>query len=281
MLLAGQTTGQGDEDRMRSMIEMEKMNPFEAREKIRLGEWTGPTAGISGGFVQANLVVLPRDWAFDFLLFCQRNPKPCPLLDVTEPGDPVPRLLAPGSDIRTDLPKYRVFRDGILDDEPLDVKSIWRDDLVGFLIGCSFTFEGALMEAGVPVRHVEEGVNVPMFITSIPCRPAGRLSGPMVVSMRPVPPEMVARAVTVTAMYPAVHGAPIHVGSPGSIGITNISRPDFGDPVTVREGETPLFWGCGVTPQAALMASRPPFAITHSPGHMFISDRRDSEYAVF
>lgn len=257
-----------------------QLTPSEAREAIRRKDWTGPTAGIAGGFVQANLVVLPRDWAFDFLLFCQRNPRPCPVLDVTEPGDPVPGGLAPKADIRSDLPRYRVLRDGVLEDEPLDIMDIWREDLVGFLLGCSFTFEGALIEAGVPVRHIEMGVNVPMYITNIPCRSAGRLSGPMVVSMRPVPPDLVPKAVTTTALFPAVHGAPIHAGDPQSIGIADISRPDFGDPVEIREGEVPLFWGCGVTPQAALMASKPPFAITHSPGHMFIGDKRDREYSV-
>ncbi len=266
---------------MKTTGEMMNLPPSGAREAIRRKEWTGTTAGIAKGFVQANLVVLPVDWALDFLLFCQRNPRPCPVLDVTEPGDPVPRSLAPGADIRTDLPRYRVFRNGILEDEPLDIANIWRDDLVGFLIGCSFTFEGALVEAGVPVRHIEMGVNVPMYKTNIPCRPAGRLSGPMVVSMRPVPPDLVSKAVTTTALFPAVHGAPVHIGDPGSIGIADMSRPDFGDPVDIREGEIPLFWGCGVTPQAALMASKPPFAITHAPGHMFIGDKRDKEYSVF
>lgn len=259
---------------------MTGLTPSEARGAIRRKEWTGPTAGIAKGFVQANLVILPRDWAFDFLLFCQRNPRPCPVLDVTAPGDPVPRGLAPEADIRTDLPRYRVFMDGILEDEPLDIADIWREDMVGFLLGCSFTFEGALLGAGVPVRHIEMGVNVPMYITNIPCRSAGRLSGPMVVSMRPVPLNLVSRAVTTTALFPAVHGAPVHIGDPESIGIADISRPDFGDPVDIREGEIPLFWGCGVTPQAALMASRPPFAITHAPGHMFIGDKKDTEYSV-
>ncbi|GAB6280173.1 MAG: putative hydro-lyase [Thermovirga sp.] len=266
---------------VKNALEMMKLSPSEARDVIRRRKWTGPTAGIARGFVQANLVILPVDWAFDFLLFCQRNPRPCPVLDVTGPGDPAPCGLAPGADIRSDLPRYRVFRDGVLDEEPLDITDIWREDLVGFLLGCSFTFEGALVEAGVPVRHIEMGVNVPMYITNISCRPAGRLSGPMVVSMRPVPSDLVSKAVTTTALFPAVHGAPVHIGDPGSIGIADICRPDFGDPVRIREGEVPLFWACGVTPQAALMASKPPFAITHAPGHMFIGDKRDAEYSVF
>ncbi len=266
---------------MKTFEEMAGLSPSGAREVIRRKEWTGPTAGLAQGYVQANLVVLPRDWAFDLLLFCQRNPRPCPVLDVTEPGYPTPRGIARGADIRTDLPKYRVYRDGVLEDEPLDVTDIWRDDLVGFLLGCSFTFERALVEAGVPVRHIEMGVNVPMYITNIPCRAAGRLSGPMVVSMRPVPAGLVSKAVTTTSLFPAVHGAPVHAGDPQGIGIADLSRPDFGDPVEVRDGEVPLFWACGVTPQAALMASRPPFAITHSPGYMFIGDKKDSEYSVF
>lgn len=233
------------------------------------------------GFVQANLVILPQDWAFDFLLFCQRNPRPCPLLEVTEPGDPEPRELAKGADLRTDLPLYRVYREGRLSEESTDIRGMWRDDLVSFLIGCSFTFESALMEEGIPVRHVEMGVNVPMYITTVPCRPAGRLRGPMVMSMRPIPAAMVARAVMATALFPAVHGAPLHVGEPEAIGIGDLSRPDYGDPVEIREGEVPVFWGCGVTPQAILIASGPPFAITHAPGHMFVSDKRNVEYAVF
>lgn len=261
--------------------DMSDMTPREVRQAIREGKWTGPTAGMAPEFVQANLVIVPSDWAFDLLLFSQRNPRPCPLLEVTEPGDPEPRELAAGSDIRTDLPRYRVYRDGVLAEEPTDIRDLWRDDLVSFLIGCSFTFEGALMDAGVPVRHVEMGVNVPMYITSVPCRPAGRLKGQVVMSMRPIPAVMIARAVSTTALFPAVHGAPLHVGEPGMIGIEDLSRPDFGDPVEIREGEIPVFWGCGVTPQAALMASKPPFAITHSPGHMFLTDRNDREYSVF
>lgn len=257
------------------------VSPKEVRLAIRRGDWTGPTPGMARGHVQANLVVLPRDWAYDFLVFAQRNPKPCPILDVTEPGDPEPKLIAPGADIRTDIPKYRVWKDGVCVDEPLDVRSCWRDDLVGFLLGCSFSFESALLEAGIPIRHIECGCNVPMYVTNIPCHPAGRLSGPMVVSMRPVPAPLVPRAVLATGRFPAVHGAPVHIGNPAQIGIRDIDQPDFGDTVEIREGETPVFWACGVTPQAALMASKPPFAITHAPGHMFIADGKDAHYSVF
>jgi uncharacterized protein YcsI (UPF0317 family) len=227
------------------------------------------------------MIVLPQDWAYDFLLYATRNPRACPILDVTEAGDPEPRLIAPGADVRTDLPRYRVWRDGELVGEPSDIRSEWRGDLVAFMIGCSFSFESALLDAGVPVRHIEEGVNVPMYLTSVRCVPAGRFSGNMVMSMRPIPHRQVVTAVTCTARFPAVHGAPMHVGNPEAIGVRDISRPDFGDPVTIKPGETPVFWACGVTPQAAVMRSRPPFAITHAPGHMFIADRRDSDYAVF
>jgi uncharacterized protein YcsI (UPF0317 family) len=248
---------------------------------IRSGEWAGPTPGMAKGYVQANLVILPKDWAFDFMVFAQRNPKPCPVLDVTEPGDAEPKLVAPGADLRTDLPRYRVWKDGECVDEPTDVTEHWREDLVGFLLGCSFTFETALMEAKVPIRHIECGCNVPMYRTSIQTVPAGRLKGPLVVSMRPVPAGMVPKAVASTARFPAVHGAPVHVGEPEAIGIRDIGKPDYGDPVPVYEGELPVFWACGVTPQAALMASRVPFAITHAPGHMFVCSVKDADYAVF
>ncbi|MGH7201073.1 MAG: putative hydro-lyase [Planctomycetaceae bacterium] len=241
---------------------------------------TGPTPGLALGFVQANLVIVPREHAFDFLLFCQRNPKPCPLLDVTEPGDPVPAAFAPSADLRTDLPRYRIWQDGELVAEPTDVSDHWQEDFVAFLIGCSFTFEAALLRAGVPVRHIEQGVNVPMFKTNIACRPAGRLHGPMVVSMRPLTPADAIRAVQVTSRYPQVHGAPVHVGLPEQIGISDLSQPDFGDAVAVNEDELPVFWACGVTPQAVIMSARPPLAITHSPGCMFVTDVRDETLAV-
>jgi uncharacterized protein YcsI (UPF0317 family) len=247
----------------------------EVRKKSRAGELTGPTAGLAMGFVQANLVVVPKELAFDFLLFCQRNPKPCPLLDVTELGDPEPRLAAPGADLRTDLPRYRVYKNGELADEPSDLMSYWRADLVGFLIGCSFTFENALLEAGLPVRHIEAGVNVPMFRTNIACRPAGIFHGPMVVSMRPMTPHQALQASRVCARFPRAHGTPLHSGNPGTIGINDIMHPDFGDPVSIKAGEVPVFWACGVTPQAVAMEVKPPLLITHKPGHMFVTDWRD------
>ncbi len=251
-------------------------SPKAAREQFREGLRV-PTSGWLPGYVQANLIAVPRDYAYDVLLFAHRNPKPCPILDVTDPGSPH-TVLAPGADLRTDLPAYRVFRDGTLVDEVGDATGYWRDDLVTFLIGCSFSFDGALAEAGITPRHVEQDSNVPMYVTNRQCRSAGRMHGPLVVSMRPVPAALVSRAVEVTGRYPDTHGTPVHVGEPEALGITDIDRPDFGDAVAIRDDELPVFWACGVTPQAAVMESCPPFAISHSPGHMFITDRRDSEY---
>ena len=243
----------------------------EVRQACRAGSWTSPTAGLAAGYAQANLVMLPRDWAFDFLLFCQRNPRPCPLIDVTEAGSWQPRV-ALDADLRTDLPKYRVWRDGQLVDEPSSIADVWRDDLVSFLIGCSFTFEAALLKAGVPVRHIELNRNVPMFRTNIPCTPAGRFSGPLVVSMRPLKPADALRSIEISARFTESHGAPVHIGFPEQIGIADVNRPDYGDAVPVEPGELPVFWACGVTPQAALLEARPPFAITHAPGCMFLTD---------
>jgi len=251
-------------------------DPAAARAHFRAG-LSVPSSGWAPGCTQANLVVLPREWAYDMLLFGQRNPQPVPLLDVTDAGSSR-TALAPDADLRTDLPRYRVWRDGELADEPTDVTDLWGPDLVAFLIGCSFSFETALLDAGVPVRNIEQGCNVSMYRTDRECRPAGRLSGPLVVSMRPVPGHLVATAVQVTGRMPQVHGAPVHVGAPAGLGIADLARPDFGDPVELADGDVPVFWACGVTPQAALMASRPPFAITHAPGHMFVTDVPDAVY---
>jgi uncharacterized protein YcsI (UPF0317 family) len=250
--------------------------PAQARSHYRDG-LVAPTTGWAAGFTQANLVIVPQEWAFDMLLFAQRNPRPVPLLDVTDPGA-TSTVLAPDADLRTDVPRYRVWRDGMLADEPTDVTDLWRDDLVSFLIGCSFSFETALMDAGVPVRNLEQGRNVSMYRTNVDCRPANRLSGPLVVSMRPIPGTHVVTAVQVTERMPEVHGAPVHVGAPEALGIADLSAPDFGDPVQMHDGDVPVFWACGVTPQAALMASKPPFAITHAPGHMFVTDVPDAVY---
>lgn len=250
---------------------------LDVRHKARSGDLKSPTAGMALGFVQANLVVVPRDLAFDFLLFCQRNPKPCPLLDVTLAGDHEPRLVAPGADLRTDLPRYCIYKNGKLADEPESLTAYWRHDLVGFLLGCSFTFESALLQAGLPVRHLEENCNVPMYRTSIPCRPAGTFHGPMVVSMRPMTPSQAIRAVQVCSRFPRAHGSPVHIGDPSAIGIRDLTRPDFGDPVDLRSDEVPVFWACGVTPQAVAMETKPPLLITHQPGCMFVTDLRDTD----
>ena len=244
----------------------------DVRGQARSGRLTGPTCGLASGYLQANLVIVPADAAFDFLRFCQRNPKPCPILDVTEPGVWEPRRLARGADLRTDLPRYRVYRRGVLVEEPTDIVEWWRDDLVAFLLGCSFSFEAAMQRAGLPVRHLEQACNVPMYLTSVPCEPAGAFAGPLVVTMRPLTPAQAIEAITITARYPQAHGAPIHFGDPAAIGIPNLARPDFGDAVTVHADEVPVFWACGVTPQAALTQAKPDLAITHSPGCMFVTD---------
>ncbi|WP_424236807.1 putative hydro-lyase [Bhargavaea ginsengi] len=259
---------------------MRNMTPEQFREQVRNGVYTGPTAGVCDGYVQANLAILPKEDAFEFLLFCQRNPKSCPLIDVTDIGSAIPAASAPGADLRTDLPKYRVYRSGELVDEPTDLNDYWKEDMVAFLIGCSFTFEEALIRNGIPMRHHEEGVNVPMYRTSVDTVPAGKFSGPMVVSMRPMGAGDVVRAVQVTSRFPSVHGAPVHIGKPEEIGIRNLAEPDFGDAVTVRKGETPVFWACGVTPQSVAMHAKPSLMITHAPGHMFVTDLKSEQLGV-
>jgi uncharacterized protein YcsI (UPF0317 family) len=249
------------------------LTPRQARAQFRTGALPLTTSGWCRGHAQANLLAVPRDLAFDALLFAYRNPAACPVLEVTDPGDPHPRTLAADADLRTDLPAYRVYEDGALVAEVPDATDHWRDDLVAFLIGCSFTFEAALIAAGVPVRHIEQGRNVPMYITTRECVPAGRLRGPLVVSMRPVPSTLIDTAREVSAGFPTMHGAPVHAGDPAELGIADLARPDFGDPVDLHPGDVPVFWACGVTPQAVVMASRPVFALTHAPGRMFITDQ--------
>ncbi|MCX8117853.1 MAG: putative hydro-lyase [Desulfobacterota bacterium] len=265
---------------MSSRIEdIERLSPRETRLLIRQGKWDKPTAGLALGYAQANLVILPERYAFDFLLFCQRNPKPCPLLEVLEPGKFRTEFLSKEADIRTDLPRYNIYRKGRLQGTVKEIRSLWKRDFVSFLLGCSFSFEEAMLRARVPVRHLEEKKNVPMFISNIPCRPAGVFHGPMVVTMRPIPMEMVSRAVQITSRYPSVHGAPVHIGDPLKIGIRDLRRPDFGDPVTIGKDEIPVFWACGVTPQAVVMKAKPDLCITHAPGHMFVSDLLNEELA--
>ncbi len=252
----------------------------EVRARIRGGEHTGPTGGLARGYVQTNLVILPEEYAFDFLKFCVRNPKSCPILEVTDVGSPVPLSMAPEADLRTDVPKYRVYEKGELVDEPTDIRSYWRDDLVSFLLGCSFTFERALLDAGLYLAHLDQGRNVPMYVTRSECVPSGPFAGPMVVSMRPYRADEIPLAVAISGRYPTMHGAPVHVGDPEALGVRDLAQPEFGDPIEIAEDQIPVFWGCGVTPQAVAMKARPPLMITHSPGHMFITDRLDGEYEV-
>lgn len=252
--------------------------PAQARALFRTTD-VATTAGFSAGFAQANLIALDKKYAFDFLLFAQRNPKPCPLLGVLEPGQ-VSSPLFSGGDIRMDIPSYRVFSHGSLIDEPTNATAYWTENTVAFVIGCSFTFEQALIDNNVPVAHIVQGVNVPMYLTNIDCEPAGVFSGKMVVSMRPIPAGLVADAVRITSRYPAVHGAPVHVGEPGLIGIDDLGAPDFGDAVDIPAGWVPVFWACGVTPQSIVMSSKPELAICHSPGKMLVTDVRDVAYQV-
>ncbi|MFF2288069.1 putative hydro-lyase [Peribacillus butanolivorans] len=262
------------------MINLSQATPAELRAMIRNNELIKPTAGMANGYAQANLAILKKEHAFDFLLFCQRNPKSCPLLDVTEVGSPIPKFAAQSGDIRTDIPKYRIYKYGELVEEVTDISDYWEDDMVGFLIGCSFTFEHALLNNDISIRHIEEDCNVPMYKTNISCVEAGIFHGKMVASMRPIPQKDVVRATQVTSRFPAVHGGPIHIGDPEAIGVSNIQQPDFGDAVTIREGEVPVFWACGVTPQSIAMETKPAIMITHAPGHMFITDIRDEKLGV-
>lgn len=263
------------------MRDITKLSPRQIRLLIRKGKWDKPTSGLVMGYAQANLVILPAKYAFDFLLFCQRNPKPCPLIEVLEPGRFKTELMAFDADVRTDIPHYNIYRKGKLEETVKEIKKIWRPDFVSFLLGCSFSFEEALLLANVPVRHIEENKNVPMYITHISCQAAGVFHGPMVVSMRPIPPDKVGQAVQITSRYTSVHGAPVHIGDPMKIGIRNLKKPDFGDPVTIKKDEVPVFWACGVTPQAVVMKAKPKLCITHTPGHMFISDLLNEELANF
>ena len=252
----------------------------DARLAARGGELNGQTAGVAPGYVQGNLAILPDRLAGDFLRFCQLNPKPCPLLAASATGDHRLPTLAEDLDIRTDLPRYRVFRNGELIDEPTDIRAHWRDDLVAFLLGCSFTFEWALLDAGIRLWHVEQGKNVAMWQTNVQCRPAGVFHGPMVVSMRPLKPADAIRAIQITTRFPAVHGAPVHIGKPELIGIADLMKPDYGDPLPLRPDEIPVFWACGVTPQSVVATAKPEFCITHYPGCMLVTDRRNTEFAI-
>lgn len=255
--------------------------PAALRAAIRGGRFTAHTSGQCPGYAQANLAVLPREYAADFLRFCQLNPKPCPILGISEPGDGRIPALGADLDIRTDIAGYCVFRDGELVEETRSLAGVWREDMVAFAIGCSFSFEEALIEGGIPLRHYEAGCNVAMYRTNLATREAGAFGGPTVVSMRPMTPADAIRAIQITSRFPDVHGAPIHFGDPAAIGIADIGRPDFGDGVEIRAGEVPVFWACGVTPQSAIRAARPPLSFTHKPGCMLATDLRNSQLAVF
>ena len=257
-----------------------EISPAELRQKIRNGAHKGNTSGLCAGYVQCNLVILPADWAEDFLAFCEANPKPCPLIAVSQPGEFNLAKLGADIDIRSDIPSYRVFENGQLRNEVNDISDLWRDDLVAFLLGCSFSFEEALIAEGLDVRNVTEAVNVPMYRTNIDCTAVGQFAGQMVVSMRPFAPPEALRAAEISGRFPSVHGEPVHYANPEHIGITDVDQPDYGDSVTIKEGEHPLFWACGVTPQVALENAKPPFCITHSPGSMLVTDMKNSDLAV-
>jgi uncharacterized protein YcsI (UPF0317 family) len=266
--------------RQADQSEREVLPSVAARHACRAG-MASSTAGVAGGFVQGNLAILPEKLAVSFHRFCQLNPKPCPIIGMSDAGDPRIPSLGLDLDIRTDLPRYRVWRDGEVVEEPTDVMAHWRDDLVAFVIGCSFSFEEALLADNIPIRHIELGVRVPMYRTNIACSPAGPFAGPMVVSMRPLKPKDAIRAVQITSRFPSVHGAPVHLGHPQGIGIAELARPDYGDAVPVQADELPVFWACGVTPQSVIAAARLPFAITHAPGLMLVTDLKNRDLAVF
>ena len=250
--------------------------PAQVRAAIRRGEIDFPTAGMCAGYAQANLVILPPEYAADFEEYTRLNPFPCPVLEIVK-GSPLTHAMGEGASLVTDIPRYRVYENGVFTKELTDASAYWKEGYVGFLIGCSFSFEEALLAAGIPVRHIEQGCTVPMFKTSIATKKAGPFEGPMVCSMRPMTPKQARRAYEITAAMPNVHGAPVQIGHPEAIGVADVMKPDYGDPVEIREGEIPVFWPCGVTPQAAVENAKPPIVITHAPGHMFITDIRNAD----
>lgn len=250
------------------------------RDNVRQGKWRGSTVSVCPDYVQTNLVILPREFALDFTIFCLRNPQPCPILEILEAGDPVVHEMATDADIRVHLPKYRIFENGELAEESDQIAEYWREDLVTFLIGCSYTFEEALVRGGVPLRNYLQQKDPGVYVSSIMCRSAGIFSGPMLVTMRPVPPHLISRTVQITSRFPSTHGAPVHIGDGSAIGIRDYTKIDFGDVPEMEEGEIPVFWGCGVTPQMVALESKVPFMITHKPCHMFVSDMRIEEIAV-
>lgn len=248
-------------------------SPVALRMAARSGQFTLPTAGHGPGFLQANLMIVPQAYAFDFLLFCQRNPKPCPLIEVLDVGALEP-VCAPGANLATDIPGYRVYKDGVLVEERTDISALWQKDFVAFLIGCSFSFESAVIEEGIPLRHVSQGCNVAMYRTNVACTSAGPFKGEMVVSMRPIKSRDVAKVVEISGRFALAHGTPLHIGNPQVIGIQDLAEPDYGDYVDILPDEVPVFWACGVTPQWIAQSSRLPLCMTHAPGKMFVTDRR-------
>ena len=252
--------------------DLDDASPGHVRSLIRSGAITGQTGGMAMGYMQGNLVILPANLALDFARFCQRNPKPCPLVGISDTGDPILRTLGKDIDIRSDVASYNIYREGELAETVIDISDLWRDDLVAFILGCSFSFEHALLAGGVPMRHLESGYTVPMYISNIETEPAGPFHGPTVVSMRPMPIEEAVNAVEITARFPMTHGKPVHIGDPAEIGIGPLDEPAWGDVPEIQAGDVPVFWACGVTPQAVAMAAKPPFCITHKPGSMLITD---------
>jgi uncharacterized protein YcsI (UPF0317 family) len=259
--------------------DLEGLSPKELREIIRQGRWAGGTEGLARGYAQANLIILPKDVALEFTIFCLRNPKPCPIVEITDPGSPMVTQVAQ-ADLRTDLPRYCVYKDGKLVDQPTDVTEYWRDDLVGFLIGCSYSFEEAMINAGIPLRHQQEDKIVSVYTTNVDCVPCGQFAGPMVVSMRPIKRDQLVRSIQVTSRFPATHGAPVHVGDPSLIGV-DLAKTDFETGVfDMAEDDVPVFWGCGGTPQAVALASKIDFMITHKIGHLFVTDKLSESIAA-
>ncbi|MDP5055535.1 MAG: putative hydro-lyase [Marinomonas hwangdonensis] len=265
---------------MKSALSTLLQQTADLRQAIRHKSHTGVTSGLVQGAMQGNVVILPADWANEFLLFCQKNPVSCPLIGVSEVGRYDMPELGHDIDMRHDIPEYYVYRDGVKVESRSDIEDLWQDDMVAFVLGCSFSFENALSQAGLTPRNVEEAVNVSMFETNIETVPAGRFFGNTVVTMRPYTPKDAIRAIQITTRFPKAHGAPLHFGSPQDIGISDLSKPDYGDAVTINDKEVPVFWACGVTPQVAIRNAKPPICITHAPGKMLVTDILDTALAV-
>lgn len=250
--------------------------PAQVRDLITKGVITSSTSGMAAGYVQANLICLPKDYADEFYEFAKLNSQPCPVLEVFE-GEPVSKFLAPGAPVLSCIPWYNIYRNGKLEKTIPDATEYWTKDMVGFLIGCSYSFEEALLKNGIEIRHMTLGTPVPMFRTTIHCKPYGRFHGDYVVSMRPMTPENAQKAKEITEQFPNVHGGPVEIGDPAAIGIKDVNKPDYGMPVPFYDKEIPVFWACGVTPQFVVENVKPPIAISHKPGFMFVSDILNTE----